>query len=49
LLDNDDDPEGWVTMKHADDRPLPPFIAAYDEESKSLNAKVKEFFTKPIS
>ena len=29
---NDYDQEGWVSMKHADDRPLPTFIAAYDEE-----------------
>ena len=36
---NDYDQEGWVSMQHADDRPLPTFVAAYDEKSKSLTVK----------
>lgn len=34
---NDYDQEGWVSMAHADDRPLPTFLASYDEESNQLN------------
>jgi hypothetical protein len=34
---NDYDQEGWVSMTHADDRPLPIFFASYDEKSEQLN------------
>jgi hypothetical protein len=33
---NDYDQEGWVSMAHADDRPLPTFFASYDHQSGSL-------------
>ena len=33
---NDYDQEGWVSMTHAEDRPLPTFFASYDEESSAL-------------
>lgn len=36
---NDYDQEGWVSMEHADDRPLPNFIAKYDDHTKALIAK----------
>jgi hypothetical protein len=36
---NDYDQEGWVSMQQADDQPLPIYIAAYDENSKSLTSK----------
>src|SRR5688572_2441134 len=36
---NDYDQEGWVSMAHADDRPMPTFLASYDETSHSLNPK----------
>jgi hypothetical protein len=36
---NDYDNEGWVSMAHADDRPLPTFLASYDAHTKSLNPK----------
>ena len=36
---NDYDQEGWVSMQYADDRPLPTYIAAYDENSKLLTSK----------
>jgi hypothetical protein len=35
---NDYDNEGWVSMAHADDRPLPTFLASYDAHTKSLNS-----------
>lgn len=35
---NDYDQEGWVSMVHADDRPMPPFLASYDEISHSLTS-----------
>jgi hypothetical protein len=35
---NDYDNEGWVSMAHADDRPLPTFLASYDAQTKSLNS-----------
>ncbi len=35
---NDYDNEGWVSMAHADDRPLPTFIASYDAHTRSLNS-----------
>lgn len=34
---NDYDQDGWVSMAHADDRPLPTFLASYDERSEQLN------------
>ena len=33
---NDYDRDGWVSMSHAEDRPLPTFFASYDEESSAL-------------
>lgn len=33
---NDYDQEGWVSMSHADDRPLPTFFASYDDKSGAL-------------
>lgn len=33
---NDYDQEGWVSMAHADDRPLPTFFASYDQNTNSL-------------
>lgn len=36
---NDCDQEGWVSMAHADDRPMPTFLASYDETSHRLNPK----------
>jgi len=33
---NDYDQEGWVSMEHSDDRPMPTFMASYDETSASL-------------
>lgn len=33
---NDYDQEGWVSMAHSEDRPLPTFFALYDKQSKSL-------------
>jgi hypothetical protein len=35
---NDYDQEGWVSMAHAEDRPLPTFFASYDEKSGALRA-----------
>jgi hypothetical protein len=35
---NDYDQNGWVSMAHADDRPLPTFFASYDERSEQLNS-----------
>ncbi|MBA4056152.1 MAG: hypothetical protein C0490_15665 [Marivirga sp.] len=35
---NDYDNEGWVSMAHADDRPLPTFLASYDANTNSLNS-----------
>lgn len=36
---NDYDQEGWVNMEHADDRPLPSFVASYDPASGSLTSQ----------
>jgi hypothetical protein len=36
---NDYDQEGWVSMEHADDRPLSTFTASYDETSSELLPK----------
>jgi hypothetical protein len=36
---NDYDQDGWVSMEHADDRPLPTFLASYDETSSELLPK----------
>ena len=33
---NDYDQEGWVSMSHAEDRPLPTFFASYDDKSGAL-------------
>src|SRR5688572_5843906 len=33
---NDFDNEGWVSMEHSEERPLPTFKATYDETSSSL-------------
>jgi hypothetical protein len=33
---NDYDQDGWVSMAHADDRPLPTFFATYDGASSVL-------------
>lgn len=30
------DQEGWVSMAHSDDRPLPTFFASYDEDLSAL-------------
>lgn len=38
---NDYDQDGWVSMAHADDRPLPTFLASYDETSSELLPKGK--------
>jgi hypothetical protein len=34
---NEYDKDGWVSMAHADDRPLQTFLASYDERSEKLN------------
>lgn len=39
---NDYDREGWVSMAHADDRPLPTFFASYDHNTKSLKPQGQE-------
>ena len=36
---NDYDQDGWVSMEHADERPMPTFYASYDEGSLQLNPK----------
>jgi hypothetical protein len=36
---NDYDQEGWVTMAHADDRPMSTFMAFFDDESNQLNPR----------
>lgn len=36
---NDYDQEGWINMQHADDRPFPVYMAAYDAQTKSLKTK----------
>lgn len=33
---NDYDQDGWVSMTHAEDRPLPTFFASYDDKSGAL-------------
>ena len=33
---NDYDQEGWVSMAHADNRPMPTFFASYDEKTNIL-------------
>jgi hypothetical protein len=33
---NDYDQEGWVSLSHAEDRPLPTFFASYDDKSGAL-------------
>lgn len=35
---NDYDKDGWKNMKHADDRPLPIYIATYESKTHSLKA-----------
>ena len=35
---NDYDNEGWVSMEHSEEKPLPTFKATYDEVSSSLIA-----------
>jgi hypothetical protein len=35
---NDYDKEGWVSLAHADDRPMPTFLASYDKTSNSLTS-----------
>lgn len=44
---NDYDQEGWVSMAHSDDRPLPTFFAEYDERLEAL-APRNMAVTKPI-
>lgn len=44
---NDYDQEGWVSMAHAEDRPIPTFFAVYDEVSKSLAPEDLDF-ARPI-
>jgi hypothetical protein len=44
---NDYDQDGWVSMAHADDRPLPTFFASYDERSERLNPDNSDI-SKPI-
>lgn len=39
---NDYDQEGWVSMAHADDRPLPTFFASYDQNTNSLKPQGQE-------
>jgi hypothetical protein len=36
---NDYDQDGWTSMEHSEDKPLPTFQASYDESSSSLIAK----------
>jgi hypothetical protein len=42
---NDYDQDGWVSMEHADDRPLSTFFASYDETSSELLPKGGNCFT----
>lgn len=41
---SDYDQEGWVSMEHAEDRPLPVFNASFDETSNSLNPKIDNIY-----
>ena len=36
---NDYDQEGWVSMAHAEDRPLPTFLASYDKQLRALTSE----------
>lgn len=36
---NDYDKEGWQNMEHAEDRPIPIYIAVFDHTDSSLNAE----------
>jgi len=36
---NDYDQEGWVNMEHSEDRPLPSFVAIYDEHTQALQSQ----------
>jgi hypothetical protein len=36
---NDYDQEGWVSMAHADDRPMSTFVASYDQNTRKLDSK----------
>jgi hypothetical protein len=36
---NDYDQEGWVSMAHAEDRPLPTFLASYDDQLGALTSE----------
>lgn len=36
---NDYDDDGWQDMKHSESKPLPPFTATYDAESRTLNSE----------
>ena len=36
---NDYDQEGWVSMAHAEDRPLPTFLASYDQQLGALRSE----------
>jgi hypothetical protein len=44
---NDYDQEGWVSMAHAEDKPLPTFFASYDKQSESLLPE-KTGYAQPI-
>ncbi|MCA2776023.1 MAG: hypothetical protein ACK514_11355 [Bacteroidota bacterium] len=35
---NDYDKDGWRNMEHADDRPLPTYVATYESKTHSLKA-----------
>ena len=36
---NDYDKEGWQNMEHAEDRPMPTYIAAFAPSDSSINAE----------
>jgi hypothetical protein len=36
---NDYDQEGWVSLAHAEDRPLPTFLASYDDQLGALTSE----------
>ena len=39
---NDYDREGWVSMSHAEDRPLPTDFASYNDKSNKLSPENTE-------
>ena len=40
---NDYDQEGWISMAHAEDRPLPTFFASYDDDLGALTPENTNF------